>query len=160
MHEEVEKRARLLGAVALTFLTGCSGADAGSVACTDMGCEDGLSVDFSLTEPGDYTVEIVADGQTITCSATLPLPPCDRGGASCSAPGVLLMASGCALPASNHSLGGVMLSGAHPETVEVVVSRDGNEERRQSFTPTYQRVAPNGEACGPICNQATVTLSP
>lgn len=151
--------AALVAALSVGSL-GCSGVHDGSLVCTDMGCEDGLSVDFSLTEPGAYAIEIVADGDTITCTGSLPLPPCEQGGTSCSAPGVLLMASGCALPAADHSLGGVMISGAHPTAVEIVVSRDGAELRRQSFTPTYQRVAPNGEACGPICDQASVTLDP
>lgn len=138
---------------------GCGG-DTGGQACTEIGCTDGLGIGFSFTEPGAYAFQIVADGATITCSATLPLPPCEQAGATCSSPQAVLSASGCALPESQHSLEGLMLDGQHPASVEVVVERDGAELVRRTFTPQYQRVAPNGEACGPICHQASVQLAP
>lgn len=139
---------------------GCGAFDTGGLACTEMGCEDGLEVAFSLTEPGSYTVEVIADGQLTTCSGTLPLPACDApSGPTCSSPDVLLGASGCALPEAQHALGGISLLGKHPAMVEVVVERDGTELGRQTFTPSYVRLAPNGEECGPICNRASVDLS-
>jgi hypothetical protein len=135
----------------------CGGVE--PMACTDMGCDDGLSVDFSLTEPGDYSIEVIADGESVTCTGTLPLLPCEQGGVSCSAPHVMLGASGCALSEAEHALGGLIIAGAHPASVEVIVSRDGTELGRQTFSPSYVRVAPNGEACGPICEQANVELT-
>ena len=124
-----------------------------------MACSDGLDVAFSAKQPGSYSFNVVADGEVTTCGATLPLPPCDQPAGGCSRQSVTLGLSGCALPAAEHSLEGISLAGVHPTTIEVFVTRDGEEIAHQTFSPTYQTVAPNGEACGPVCSQATVTLN-
>jgi hypothetical protein len=130
------------------------------VACTQMGCDDGASIAFSLTEPGAYSFELVADGTPVTCSATLPLPPCGQApAATCSLPSVMLEASGCALSPAEHALVGISFMGEHPTAIEVAVVRDGTELGRQTFAPSYGRLAPNGEECGPICHHATMQLT-
>jgi hypothetical protein len=78
-------------------------------SCTEMGCDDGLSISFasSVKTAGHYEFALVADGQSITCTTSLPLAPC---GAStqpnCDAPGVGVLESGCALPPAEQSLEG------------------------------------------------------
>ena len=124
-----------------------------------MACSDGLNVAFSVNQPGTYSFNLVADGEATTCGATLPLPPCDQQAGGCSRQNVTLGLSGCALPSAEHSLEGITLTGVHPTSMEVFVSRDGEEIAHQTFTPTYATVAPNGEECGPVCSQATVDLT-
>jgi len=127
-------------------------------ACTAIGCDDGLTIQFSVSEPGAYLFNIVADGATISCSATLPFPDCSSPGSTCGDPRVQLAASGCALAPAEHSLEGLFMSGMVPESVSVLATRDGVEIASQTFTPAYQTTAPNGEECGPICTNASVSL--
>jgi len=128
-------------------------------ACTAMACSDGLDIAFSVKQAGTYSFNLVADGEVTTCGATLPLPPCDQPAGGCSRQNVTLGLSGCALPTAEHSLEGISLTGVHPTSMEVFVSRDGEEIAHDMFSPTYQTLSPNGEECGPICSQATVTLN-
>jgi hypothetical protein len=129
-------------------------------ACTLIGCDDGLTIKFSLDEPGTYTFELVADGESITCSAALPLPPCSSGGASnCSANGVFVGESGCALDPSAQSLEDLAFMGTTPTSVEITVLRDGVEITRQTFTPAYKTVTPNGPGCDPTCTLGEVSLA-
>lgn len=149
--------AALLSLVASSMLAGCIGTGPGETSCTLMACEDGVTIDFAgggATAQGKYDFDIVADGQKITCTATLPLPPCASVMTSCSAAGVGLIESGCALPPAQHSLAGLTFTGVHPTSIAVTVKRDGAQIAMHSFTLAYQRVAPNGEECGPVCEQA------
>jgi hypothetical protein len=146
-------------ALSVPALLGCGGDELGG-ECTLIGCADGLTIEFLQQQPGAYTVELVADGETITCNATLPLPACSElPSESCSRSDVTLFQSGCGLEPLHHSINGVSFTG-NPSTVEIRVERDGTEVASDTFEPAYQRSAPNGEECGPICNNATVTLSP
>lgn len=153
---------QLLLALLATPILACGGTSESPPAggCTQIGCEDGLTIEFSAKQPGAYTFDIVADGQTITCNATLPLPPCSSPPTpNCSVAGVSLTESGCALVPSAHSLEGLYFYDMHPKSVEVTVLRDGAEVARQTFAPAYKTVAPNGVECGPVCEQATVSLA-
>lgn len=130
----------------------------GGDPCTAIGCEDGLNIQFSVSQPGIYLFNIVADDLQVSCSATLPLPSCDSPGSTCGDPRVQLGASGCALEPSAHSLEGLSLLGMQPAQVTVIAIRDGEQLAAETFTPAYQMLAPNGEECGPICMNATVAL--
>src|SRR5262245_33666784 len=153
---------RFTYAVLLAF-TGCffgsSGDDDEPMACTAMGCEDGFTIQFSARQPGAYTFDIAADATVISCTAVLPLPPCGTPATQCSNALVFIGESGCALSDADQSLENLTFMDVHPETVTVTVHRDGAEIASQTFTPAYQRVAPNGEECGPICHQASATLT-
>jgi hypothetical protein len=153
---------RFTYAVLLAF-TGCffgsSADDPPDTMCTAMGCEDGFTIQFSARQPGAYTFDIVADGTVISCTAELPLLPCGTPASQCSDARVFIGESGCALSDADHSLENLTFSGVHPDTVTVTAHRDGAEIASQTFTPTYQRLAPNGEECGPICHNASATLT-
>jgi hypothetical protein len=158
----------LLVTIATTLLAAACGSGGGEDgnggtgpihACTQIGCDDGLTIAFSLDEPGTYAFEIVADGEAITCSVTLPLPPCGSGGASnCSASDVFIGESGCALDPSAQSLEDLVFSGTNPASVEITVLRDGVEIAHRGFTPKYETVTPNGPECEPTCHLAEMAL--
>jgi hypothetical protein len=47
----------------------------------------------------------------------------------------------------------------HPRQVDVTVTRDGRAIGSSHLEPHYERVAPNGEECGPICFQTNATIA-
>ncbi len=96
---------------------------------------------------------------SVTCSGSLPLPDCSTRALSCDREGVVTITeSGCALPPNEHALGDLHLSGA-PASVTVEIFRDESTIARETFTPTYQTVQPNGPGCEPTCTQAQVDLA-
>jgi hypothetical protein len=151
----------LAAVVALACAGGCSDGSEPRTprGCTLIGCVNGLSVQFSrpLREAGSYTVTMDLDGERITCETALPFASCS-GGSPCSSSKVILEQSGCALPPSAHEILGLRVTSV-ARTVSLRIDRDGGEIASESFTPSYARSAPNGEGCGPICEQASATLS-
>jgi hypothetical protein len=130
--------------------------------CTQMGCLDGLHVELATTAglgPGTYALELEADAAKGSCEVTLPLPPCDKGSATvCKGDvAVLVGESGCALDPAAHGFGPLTFKGA-PARVRVVVRKGTAELGAATFTPTYRKVRPNGEGCGPVCQHATERL--
>jgi hypothetical protein len=138
-------------------LAGCMGVGPASHSCTEMGCTDGYQVDFrsasSSWAAGTYHIGIVADGQSITCAATLPFesqsPPHD-----CSSPDVMLGVSGTALPAAQHALTGLVFS-THPANVTITISLDGKPFASAALAPAYATSRPNGPDCEPVCTSAS-----
>ncbi len=149
----------ILPLMAATLASACSsGAGSGPRECTLIGCVNGLSVDFStpLRERGAYRITIELDGRQVTCEATLPFASCGADG-GCSSSEVMLMRSGCALPAEAHELSGVRVMST-PAAARIVVERDGNAVAEKELAPTYAQSMPNGEGCGPVCEQASASL--
>jgi hypothetical protein len=164
--------ARAFAAITLALLAtaalACGGASLPSSPgsadrpCTAIGCLDGLHVEVTppggAWAPGAYSFEIVTPAGTTTCAGTLPLPACDAGPSlRCSGPPVSIGESGCALPAAQHGFAGIDL-GDGPATIAIAISKDGAELTRQTFTPSYRTVSPNGPTCGPTCRQASEAL--
>ena len=145
---------RLLGLLGL--LAGCG--DKVDVSCTDIGCQDGLQVDFEpvLETAGDYEVEIVVDGVSTRCLASLPLDA--EAPSSCDEEGVYLTTSGSALSEDQHEITGVYLT-AGPDTVSIGVLRDEAEVGGDTLSPTYTVVQPNGPECEPTCRSASASVT-
>lgn len=127
-------------------------------ACTTIGCVDGVRVDFSYKEKGSYLVEVTLDDVKTTCKATLPLTnpppsPCDRDG-------VYLTLSGSALPADQHSIGGVLVTSTTAKHIVVRVTRDGTVLGTLDRTITWVVTpGPNGPECEPKeCRSAQMSL--
>jgi len=145
--------------VTVTLASACSSGDgSGPRACTTIGCVNGLSVDFSapLRERGAYRITLELDGRQVTCEATLPFASCGAEG-GCSSSEVILMRSGCALPAEAHELTGVQVMST-PAAARIAIERDGNAVAEEELTPSYVQAQPNGEGCGPTCEQANASL--
>lgn len=136
--------------------TGSGGSWTDGMDCTEIGCVDGFSGEFSpaFTTPGAYAFTLDLDGSVSTCAGSLPLNDdfnCD------GALGVTL--SGSALPDSEHSLPGFQILQFDFVTLQLTVTRDGTEEASWTVTPEWETFAPNGPECGPVCTSAGARLS-
>ncbi len=152
--------------VLATTAIACAGAAPSPAApdlpCTAMACLDGLRIELAPAAgtwgKGSYTFEVVTPAGTTTCEGSLPLPACDAGAAlRCSGPPVSIGESGCALPAEQQGFASLELNEG-PATFAVTIRKDGAELAKQTFTPAYRTVSPNGPQCGPTCRQASDTL--
>lgn len=147
----------LLAAVACGGVSRLPGVD--GKACTEVGCENGVRVSFSFRERGEYVFEVVVDGESTICRATLPLPrdffePCNRRD-------VLLGLVGSQLPPEEQSIGGLILPAAlDARSIAIRATRDGELIGEKTFAPSYTVTpGPNGPDCEPKeCRLATATF--
>lgn len=129
-----------------------------SLECTEIGCIDGLTVNFqpALMGKGTYTFDVTVDGTAYSCDATIPLAGsstvCGTGGV------VSIFLSGTELDPSEQSLPGLHVEGA-PKSVQIQVHRDKALAADADLSPTYQVVQPNGPDCPPTCNTAAVEVA-
>lgn len=131
--------------------------------CTQIGCVDGLRVEMrpaSGWAPGSYAFAVDLDGVKVTCTGALPLRACEAGPSlTCDvADKVVIGESGCALPKEQHAFSDLWVQSG-PQKVEIVISRDGQELKREALTPAYTESRPNGPDCGPVCRSASATLT-
>lgn len=151
----------VLGSILFVGASACATDESSNgQSCPAIACVNGLMLDFTLTEPGKYALTLTSELGVVTCSATLPLPACDEPQAPCSDPDVIFTASGCALPAAQHSLGGLHFTQSYPKDLTLEVERDGSNVGTATLKPSYAHVAqPGGEACGPGCEQASMAVT-
>jgi hypothetical protein len=131
----------------------------GGRGCTELGCENGVDVDFVFRDRGSYVFEVTIDGTKTTCRATLPLPKeffeaCDR-------PEVFLGLVGSQLPAEQQSIEGLKMPAATNATsITISATRDAVPIGSKTFTPAYDvRPGPNGPDCEPKeCKLAKATF--
>ena len=146
----------LSAALALAALTACGASSSGTGAkgCTEIGCVNGFTVDFTSPswKAGVYEVTIDKDGTKVTCTTTLPFTSQNPDHA-CTAPDVMLGISGSALPSDQHALTGVIFTGT-PKAVKLSLARDGKVLATGEYYPTYTTSRPNGPDCEPVCTQA------
>jgi hypothetical protein len=152
-----------IGAIVAGCGTDTTGGDtSGPQGCTLIGCASSFQVEFVRPSWPAGSVEIVvtADGTTTTCTVTLPYASCDNV-VQCDKPNpdFIVEASGCALPAAQHSITGVAWPTTNPKDVTITVNQDGMMLGMQTFAPTYEMSRPNGPDCEPVCNQATMPAS-
>lgn len=127
-------------------LSGCDG-----MACNDRQYFCALSLDLSNIdwEPGEYTFETQADGETYTCTASLPDP--DGRSWECSS---FLMERNFRddgpFPAQLDVF-------STPSRATFRVLYEGQEIANETFKPRYKETEPNGDRCG-ICKNATVSM--
>jgi len=150
---------KILSRMALAILPAAIGCTTTSTDCTAIGCGPAFLVQFERTgawSPGNYRVTVVADGETVECTATLPLdcegpPPCP------SSAGFLVALNGCALDPSQHSITGVeFFQGSAPQSVEVRVYQDDVLLGEDRYFPSYTESQPNGPDCEPVCKNAEI----
>jgi hypothetical protein len=143
---------------------GCASSSPPQTGCTEIGCNDGLTVTFAPNSgwaPGSYRFVVDIDGQTTTCEGMLPLKDCDVGPSlQCSpASGRLgIGESGCALPPAQQGFSELHLGVPPAQSVTITVSRDGSELVQKTLTPQYKTSQPNGPNCEPVCQTASETL--
>lgn len=128
-----------------------------------MGCGPGVTLTFAsvLSEPGEYTVEAVVDGETLTCTAYVPLrrdgsdPSCRRG-LSVQREEITTRSSDAISGRAGDSIAGIGLGGER-EHIALRVARDGVEVLSVELEPRYRAIEVNGEGCGK-CLQAEHTI--
>jgi hypothetical protein len=126
--------------------------------CTEIGCIDGLSVNFTpaLTGKGTYTFDVTVDGTAYSCDATIPL-----AGSStvCGKDNVVsIYLSGTELDPSEQSLPGMHVEGT-PKSVQIQVHRDKTLVADADLSPKYQETQPNGPNCPPTCHSASENVA-
>jgi hypothetical protein len=132
------------------------------VACTGIGCQNGLEIEFmrSAWPAGEYRIQVDVDGAMTSCTGTLPLNACDSGPsfACTGAPGVRLSESGCALPASGQGLAGMSLETTSASRVTLTIEHAGALIGTTTLQPEFRQVRPNGPDCPPVCTNAGMRL--
>ena len=99
------------------------------LTCTLIGCASGLSVRAPAAATLPFTVIAREPGGATRTAQCTQSAPCL----------------------------GVMFTDFQPTAVNIeVIWATGSA--RKDFRPTYTRSAPNGEGCGPVCFQATVSV--
>lgn len=133
----------------------------GSNACTAIGCQNGYNLDVSPSSgwaPGAYLFELIVDGRVVNCGGSIPLKACGEPSFSCSADGVRLGESGCALEPTQQGIASILFDG-FPLALFVRVRRDGEQLVKAELSPVYALGQPNGPGCDPICCGASDTLT-
>ena len=127
--------------------------------CTEMGCIDGLQINFNpdITTHGTYIFSVTMDGVTEVCEYSLPFVEENGEYGTCDGENIWLTISGTALDASQHSIPEMYIPSS-PTDIMIVITRDETEIVNQSFQPEYEEFAPNGKECGPICYSAGLTV--
>ena len=142
----------------LALLLACTdGNDSIGGACTEIGCIDGLTVDFAppLMGKGTYTFDVTVDGTAYSCDATIPL---EGSSTVCGTGGVVsIFLSGTELDPSKQQLPGLHVEGT-PKSVQIQVHRDKALVADADLSPKYQEVQPNGPDCPPTCHSAAVDV--
>ncbi|MDP2306890.1 MAG: hypothetical protein Q8P18_12775 [Pseudomonadota bacterium] len=121
--------------------------------CTEIGCADGVSLDFSLDEPGDYEITAVVGGETVACTASLPF----TGSEACTGPGYVGL-NGTELPDDQQSLEGMWLEAIDAADVHLTIVRSGTTVYDDVLPLTYVTLEPNGPECGPVCESASLDV--
>ena len=131
----------------------------GAEYCTEMGCMDGLQINFTpaLTTAGTYVFTATLDGVTESCQYTIPFVEENGEYGSCDGENLQLTISGTALDESEHSIPEMYIPSS-PTDVSIVITRDEVEIANQSFQPEYEEFAPNGKECGPVCYSTSQTI--
>lgn len=134
-----------------------SGSSAPPTGCTAIACDDGLHVDFSFSQKGEYVFDITFDGTKATCKATIPLAR--DSNSACDRSDVILVRSGSMLPENQQSVGGLTLK-TSAASVTIRAARDGVSLGEKTFAPEWKvSPGPNGAGCEPKeCRQASTTF--
>jgi len=118
--------------------------------CTEVGCTDSITVTFDRDIPRDYTVEITFNGVKGTADCTQATNP---GNEEVEVP-VSGLDGNTLLCRPN----GALLQGA-PEEVVFTFTFAGGGVAEVALAPKYNSVTPNGEECGPVCDQSEVEVA-
>jgi hypothetical protein len=102
-------------------------------ACTLIGCQSGLRIQFTNTPTAAYSIEARIPGETTSKVFDCPVP------AQC--------------------VSGAFFLDFTPSTVVVTIT-SGTTTRSLTVDPSYTVTRPNGQDCPPTCSNATVIIPP
>lgn len=129
--------------------------------CTEIGCKDGYFIKVERASTwalGEYTYELTLDGRTVSCEGALPLKPCGEPSLRCSSPSVSISEVGCALPPAQQYFGDLEIDSL-PSELKLTIKHNGAVLLSQALEAAYKTAQPNGEGCGPVCCQASASVS-
>jgi hypothetical protein len=139
-------------------------------ACSLVGCTDAFSANVRRADgsfpSGTHRIDVVADGASLTCTFTFPLPANTQP--ACPAPLAVAVspATACTEVTTGSSSGMTCtpIPGQFVETITLMGTPAQVQAQQyvddapildEMIAPTYQIVAPNGSECGPVCRQAS-----
>jgi hypothetical protein len=162
------------------WAAGCNIIAGSTEACGTVGCESGLTVtltvDPTAVAAGMHTVDVTADGVSLSCAFTFPSPadvtaggvvsvPCPSGLAisfqsaeTCTTTQTPSSSTISCVPVPGKIWEIVVVAGT-PSSVHLHQEVGGTAILDQTLAATYETVAPNGESCGPICHEGTAALT-
>lgn len=118
-------------------------------ACTQMWCVEGYTLQLNAGHwvPGHYAFKIIADDKVYNCEGSLPFNGCGVPAMTCSAEGIMIGESGCAMSPDTHAFDSLRLDEI-PDNIVVTVS---GPEGSFIFEDKVQKQCsfPNGEQCDP-----------
>lgn len=116
-------------------------------ACTQMWCQEGLTVDLNSDEwpAGDYYFAVKLDGKLTNCKGTLPFKNCESN-VVCNTKDITIGESGCALPPANHSFNTIHSQQA-PADLAVAIRRADGKYFVWENAPQKICTFPNGAKC-------------
>lgn len=124
----------------LLLASGCT------LGCTQAGCDDGTNVSIHGLEAGHrYEIDIATEDAFVQCTVVTS----DAFSVTCDN----ALYYGGQLPEVYIDLDGT------PARVAITVRQDGLVIADDEGSPDYRSVAPNGEACGPVCRRGEVALA-
>ncbi len=129
-------------------------------SCTDIGCEDSLSVTIASRSgewrSGDYELMMEFDDREESCTFNVPEDLVDPRSVTFDCSSRRMSPRLTSTPEGRFELS-FALSGAAPQNVTTQLSRDGSSTLNDSQPVSYQTLQPN-EDCGPICKRGQLEL--
>lgn len=119
----------LTGALLAVLAASCANSPDPQVACTLIGCNDGLRVTVGGAVPAQFTVRVLAGDSTLRTVECRTGTPCD-----------------------------VFIENTTPEQVTVEIASTTGVVTRTA-TPEYTIARPNGPNCPPECRQGEVAIT-
>ncbi len=116
--------------------------------CTNVGCIDGVAVELRGFQLGStYDITITTADQSITCTLDARTQSLDTVSGSCTSP----------IDVRVGDTPSIFLEST-PESMTIEVQRDATLVADMEVSPDYDKLAPNGESCGPVCDNASVQV--
>jgi len=119
----------------------------GEQACTEMWCQEGLTLQFDGGNwpKGEYVFKVNMDGAVTTCRGALPFKTC-KGNVICDSDNIRIGESGCALPEEAHLFYGI-LSQKTPAHIAITIARGDGRKFSYEADVRSQCFYPNGPHC-------------
>jgi hypothetical protein len=118
--------------------------------CTEVGCLYGATIAIRGLEANQsYEVNVETTNETIKCTIDTRQ----------DMDGFVQMSCGDDVPSYFSQVDSAQISlDDTPDRVAITVRQNGAVVAQDDVTPVYQRSAPNGEACGPVCHHAEIPV--
>ena len=126
----------------------------GCLACTLVDCSDEVVVEIRGLQAGErYDITLVTEDSVSRCTALMPEDTSgdfyDDRAIDCNVETPEAFVRGADAT--------IVVSGT-PESIEIAIHQDEDVRAQLIALPDYEKQAPNGERCGPVCHRAGVAV--